>query len=315
MAEGKKALISIPLDIHDVMVLETEVTPTGDFVITVESKLNSATCRKCGRETTEFHCYDEWISLRHLPILDRHVTIRLRPKRFRCPYCTDKPTSTQRLSWYEAKSSKTKAYEQYLLLRLVNSTIQDVSLKEQVGYDGIVGLVDRYISQQVDWDEYERLEVIGVDEIALKRGHQDFVTIVTARKACGRVRVLAVLADRKKQTVKQFLRGIPRRLKRTIRTVCTDMYDGFINAVKEELPAATAVGDRFHVAKKSSECADMVRKQETRRLKAELSTVEYGKIKGSMWPVRKRREELEEEEREMLERLLEASPSLRQAYE
>ena len=53
--EEKKASISIPVDIPDVKVLETEVTATGDFVITVESTLGSALCHQCGRETTEFH--------------------------------------------------------------------------------------------------------------------------------------------------------------------------------------------------------------------------------------------------------------------
>ena len=54
--EENKSLISIPLDIPDVRVLKTEVTSTGDFRITVESTLGSTMCRKCGRETTEFHC-------------------------------------------------------------------------------------------------------------------------------------------------------------------------------------------------------------------------------------------------------------------
>ncbi|MEJ7710852.1 MAG: hypothetical protein WKF84_13555 [Pyrinomonadaceae bacterium] len=82
---------------------------------------------ECGRETTEFHCYDRLLTLRHLPMLERQVFIRLRSKRCRCPSCSDKPTSTQQLSWYESGSSQTKAYEQYLLLRLVNGTIEDVS--------------------------------------------------------------------------------------------------------------------------------------------------------------------------------------------
>ncbi len=314
MAEEKRALISIPLDIPAVRVLETEVTPAGDFVITVESTLGSARCRKCGKEITEFHCYDEWISLRHLPILDHQVWIRMRPKRFRCRSCSDKPTTTQRVSWYESKSSTTKAYEQYLLLRLVNSTIQDVSRKEQVGYETIVGVVDRYISQEIDWDEYESIEVMGLDEIALKKGHQDFVTVVTVRRACGRVSVVAVLADRKKETIKQFLRGIPLRLRQTIQRVCTDMYDGFINAVKEEVPSARVVADRFHVAKKYRECADTLRKQETKRLRAELSEAAYEQIKGAMWPFRKRREELTEAEEELLERLFARAPSLQKAY-
>jgi hypothetical protein len=53
LAEEKKPMISIPLDIPEVRVLETEVTATGDFVITVESTLGSTTCRQCGRETSE----------------------------------------------------------------------------------------------------------------------------------------------------------------------------------------------------------------------------------------------------------------------
>lgn len=314
MTEEKRALISIPLDIPDVRVLETEVTPTGDFVITVESTLNSATCRKCGRETTEFHSFDRSITLRHLPILDRQVWIHLRPKRYSCPYCADKPTTTQRLDWYESGARTTKAYEQYLLLRLVNSTIEDVSRKEQVGYEAVVGVIDRHISREVNWAEYESIEALGLDEIALKKGHRDFVVIATARRRGGRVSVLAVLEDRKKQTVKRFLREIPARLKERIESVCTDMYDGFINAVKEEIPGAIVVADRFHVAQKYRECADNLRKKEIRRLKQELVNEEYEEIKGAMWPFRKSAEDLTEEETELLERLFARSPQLQQAY-
>jgi len=46
---------------------------------------------------------------------------------------------------------------------------------------------------------------------------------VTGRLATGEVRVLAVLPDRKKQTVRQFLEAMPKRVKRAIRTVCTDL--------------------------------------------------------------------------------------------
>ncbi len=314
LAEEKKPMISIPLDIPDVRVLETEVTSSGDFLITVESTLGSTTCGKCGRETAEFHCYDRWITLRHLPILDRKVFIRLRPKRYRCRYCSNKPTTTQRLSWYEPGSSNTKAYEQYLMLRLVNSTIEDVSRKEQVGYEAVLGIVDRYISQEVNWEEYESIEALGLDEIALKKGHQDFVVIATARQRDGRVRVLAVLGDRRKETIKQFLGGIPARLKSRIESVCTDMYEGFINAVKEEIPDATVVADRFHVAKKYRECTDNLRKSEIKRLRKELSKQEYEEIKGAMWPLRKKPEDLKEQEAGMLRRLFERSESLGQAY-
>jgi transposase len=42
----------------------------------------------------------------------------------------------------------------------------------------------------------------------LKKGHKDFVVIVTARD-CDKITILAVLNDRKKSTVKAFLSSIP----------------------------------------------------------------------------------------------------------
>jgi len=315
LREEKKPIITIPLDLPEVRVVGTEATTSGDFVITVESTVGGTRCRQCGRETTEFHSYDRWVSLRHLPILDRSVWIRLRPKRYRCRWCSDHPTTTQRLSWYEPGADKTTAYEQYLLVRLVNSTIEDVSRKEQVGAEAVVGVLDRYLRREVNWEEYDGLPTVGLDEIALKKGHRDFVTIVTVRQPDGRVSVLAVLADRCKETVKPFLQGIPARLKMTIQTVCTDLYDGYINAVKEELPQATVVADRFHVAKKYRECADQLRKQEVKRLKKELSEPEYEEIKGAMWPFRKTPDELTPDQAALLERLFIRSPQLHQAYQ
>ena len=68
--------------------------------------------------------------------------------------------------------------------------------------------MERNISDRVDWSKITSIGVLGLDEIALKKGHRDFVVIVTARKH-RRVIILAVLADRKKDTVIDFLRSIP----------------------------------------------------------------------------------------------------------
>jgi transposase len=81
-----------------------------------------------------------------------------------------------------------------------------------------------------------------------------------------------VLVDRKKETVAAFLRAIPAALRRTIERACTDMYEGFVNAMKEEIPWAEVVIDRFHVARAYRDCADMVRKKELKRLNSTLLT-------------------------------------------
>jgi transposase len=308
------AQITIPLDIPEVQVLKTELTPRGDWTITVESTREGTRCRKCGREIKDFHGVDEGITLRHLPILGRRVYLHLRPKRYRCPACEGGPTTTQALSWYEAKSPHTKAYEQYLLLQLVHATIEDVSIKEALGYKAVEGIVDRWISREVNWAEVKGVKVLGLDEIALKKGHRDFVVIVTAKLASGGVKVLAVLPDRKKQTVRQFLEGLPKRVKRSIRTVCTDLYEGFIHAVKEVLGHAEVVADRYHVAKLYREGADQLRKQELKRLKQTLPKAEYATLKGAMWAFRKNPADLAELEQDVLKRLFAYAPDLERAY-
>ena len=174
-------------------------------------------------------------------------------------------------------------------------------------------MLNRWLAKRVNWDTFERLETIGVDEIALKRGHRDYVVLVTTPLSEG-VEVLAVLPDRQKQTVANFFTTIPVRLKTTIERVCSDMYKGFIGAAQAQLPWAKIIIDRFHVAKAYRDCADRVRKQEVRRLKQSLAKADYAHIKGAMWPFRKSPEDLQEKERAVLERLFEHSPKLKQAY-
>jgi len=247
------ALLTINLDIPHVKVLKVETNAKGDYLITVESTLNSTRCRKCGREITQFHGYDKELCLRHLPILGRCVYVCIRPKRYQCPHRDGQLTTTQKVEWYDAKSLHTRAYEEHILLQLVNCTIQDVSRKERLGYDAVEGVLDRWINSSVDWSEFIELSVLGIDEVALKKGHRDFAAIITARLATGRLVILAVLPDRQKETVKAFLESIPVHLRRTVGTVCTDMWEGYINAVYEVFRAdpncqAEIVIDRFHVA-------------------------------------------------------------------
>ena len=172
-------MIEFPLDLPDVRVLKTEFSERGDLIVTVESTLGSGTCRRCGREIQEFHGYDSAIRLRHLPVLNRRVYIELRPKRYRCTKCDGGPTSTQRCAWYDPRNPHTRAFEESMMLALLGSTVADVAAKHGLGYDAVEGMLSRHIEEKVDWDAFERLGLLGLDEIALKKGHRDFVVIVT----------------------------------------------------------------------------------------------------------------------------------------
>jgi transposase len=162
---SKQPLISIPLDIPDVRVLQTDLTQAGEYILTIESTLQSTICRQCGRTITDLHGLDKSRLLRHLPILGRPVFLRLRPKRFRCPWCDDHPTTTQRLDWYDPAALHTKAYERHLILQLINATITDVTEKEDVSYDATVSILDRWVARTVDWTSFEPIVTLGIDEI------------------------------------------------------------------------------------------------------------------------------------------------------
>ncbi len=308
-----KRQISIPLDIEDVDVLKVEVQGNS-LHIQVESNLKYATCEQCGRRVTTFHGYGEWVKVQHLPSFGQKVLIHYRPKRYECPYCENHPTTRQQLGWHEANSPHTKAYDEYLLRALVNSTVQDVSAKEQIGYDCVAGVVERCIARQVDWTQYQRLGTLGLDEIALLKGHGHFVAIISAQLPDGHVALLGVLADRKKETVKAFLQTIPPALRATIDSACSDLYDGYLQAVREVLPKVRLVIDRFHVAKLYRQAADELRKTELKRLRKTLPQQEYQQLKGSLWTFRKNQADLQPDEQLILARLFTYSPVLKLAY-
>ena len=311
---SKQPFISIPLDIPDLDVLQTDLTKAGEFILTVESTLTSTTCRQCGRTITEPHGTDQPRLLRHLPILGHPVYLRIRPKRFRCPWCDDHPTTTQRLDWYDPNALHTTAYERHLIVQLVNSTLTDVEAKEDVTTDALIGILDRWIATTVEWNALDPFATLGIDEIALLKGHRDFVAVITAQTDHGHVHVLAVLPDRAKATVVAWLETIPAAMRTRITTVCTDMWEGYTTAVEEVLPDARIVIDRFHVARHYRDAVDTLRKQEVKRLKQALPKEAVEQLKHTLWPFRKRSADLDLSERERLDTLLAYSPALQQAY-
>lgn len=183
-----------------------------------------------------------------------------------------------------------------------------------MSYDSVLGAVNRGVARSVNWGEFTALKVIGMDEIALRKGHRDFVVIVTLRRD-DEIALLGVLPKRKKETVVTFLRSIPVELRASIERVCTDMYEGYTNAVKEEIAQARVVIDRFHVAKAYRECADKLRKSALRELKQELDEEQYKLLKGTMWPFRRNAADLDPGQREAVALLLECAPDLRKAYD
>jgi len=258
---------SIDLGLPHVEVLDVKKDQHGHYHIDIQSTETEGCCHVCGKTTRHFHGYDRKISIQHLPILGKECHLHIQLPRFKCDACANHPTTTLQPVWRRRNSAYTTDFEKYLLRSLINSTLSDVSRKENVNEGIISRLLDVYTDSKIDWKTVTTIGQIGIDEIALKKGHNDFVTIVTSRVQ-DEIRLLAVLKDRKKATIVQFFQSIPKALRKTITCVCSDFYEGFINAAKQVLGKRTRIViDRFHLAKLYRKGLDNLRKQTLRQLK------------------------------------------------
>ena len=92
--------ISIPLlGISEVEVLAAELNEQGELIISVASMVESVGRHQCQRVANKGHGDDEPITVRHLAVFGRKTYLKMRPKRFECPYCGSQTTTTQPVSW------------------------------------------------------------------------------------------------------------------------------------------------------------------------------------------------------------------------
>ena len=219
--------IEIPLNLPDAVVMDVTRNNDDDLFITVETTESSVACHICSKQLTKRHGCDKERKLRHLSVFGNHTYIIYKPHRYLCEDCDNNPTTTSTPSWHNRDSSYTIDYENHVLMELINSTIVDVSIKESLTEPSVMGIVDRHVASSVNWKSIQSLDVLGIDEIALKKGYKDYVTLITSRHH-DKIRLLAILKGKEKATIKAFFKSIPGRLKKTVAAICTDMYDGLI---------------------------------------------------------------------------------------
>ena len=259
--------LSIPLGIDSLKIIAQTVDISGNIIIDVESTKIETACHKCGQLTNKRHGHGEVLTVQHLPILDQPVFLRIRVVRYQCTHCDDHPLSSERYDWLERRSKTTKGFDRYINRQLIHSTVEDVAKKEKVSYEIVESALQRRVKKDVDWTHYTELTTLGIDEIALRKGHNEYVVIVSSKNKIGKLSVIAVLPDRRKETVKAFLESIPEPLRKTVNSVCTDMCDSFVQSACEIFGERVVVIDRYHISKLYREPLDQLRISEMKRLK------------------------------------------------
>jgi transposase len=307
--ETLQTLLGLPDIAVDRAVLEGKT-----LKIYLHSTREGTHCHRCGKPIDHAYGVGQEIALRHLPILAYQTLLILRPKRYQCPFCPERPTTSQTLSWYTPRATATKAFEDQMLRALINSTLEDVSAKQAIGVDALQGILDRRIADKVDWTAFEALPIIGIDEIALKKGHDDYVVVISAYVG-DTLQVIGLLGARTKAAVERFFRSIPKRLRRTVAVVCADLYQGFMSAAKAVFGRRVRLcADRFHVARLYRDALETLRKREFKRLRRTLSKAVCAELKNVHWLLRRRRADLSPDERRTLNQLFAYSPKLKDAY-
>ena len=137
----------------------------------------------------------------------------------------------------------------------------------QLSWDEIHGILERAVQGGLERRKREPMVYLGVDEKAFRKGH-NCLTLVNDLSDS---RVLYVAEDREQKSLDGFWGTLTEEQKAGIEAVAMDMWDAYIDSVREHLEEAEKkiVFDKFHIAKHLAEAVDQVRRKENKTLKAE----------------------------------------------
>ena len=117
------------------------------------------------------------------------------------------------------------------------------------------------------------LRCLGVDEIFWRK--KRCLTVVSDLETG---EPLWAGPERKKETLDRFFaERLPRRRRRWVRAVCVDMWEPFLQSLREHVPRAVVVFDKFHVMKHVNAAVDETRRQEFFRQRGDRRAAMRGK--------------------------------------
>ena len=274
------------------------VEDAGRKAIEVEMharKNGRAICSGCGRPGPG---YDRLAERRFefVPLWGIAVYFVYALRRVDCPTCK---VTAERVPWAEGKSRLTTRYHWFLARWAKRMSWEEVASIFKTSWRNVFESVKHAVFWGVGHQELGSIEAIGVDEIQWQGGHR-YLTLVYQIEE-GMKRLLWVAQERTEDSLRRFFQILDDETRLSIRFVCSDMWQPYLNVIAEQLKHAVHVLDRFHIMKKMNEALDEVRRGEVRRLAEEgYEPV----LKHSRWCLLKRPENRTEKETVKLSELL-----------
>jgi len=258
-------------------------------------KNGRAICSGCGRPGPGYDRLQER-RFEFVPLWGIAVYFVYALRRVDCPTCK---VTAERVPWAEGKSRLTTRYRWFLARWAKRMSWEEVASIFKTSWRNVFKSVKHAVFWGVGHQELGSIEAIGVDEIQWQGGHR-YLTLVYQIEE-GMKRLLWVAQERTEDSLRRFFQILDDETRLSIRFVCSDMWQPYLNVIAEQLKHAVHVLDRFHIMKKMNEAIDEVRRGEARRL-AEDGYEPV--LKHSRWCLLKRPENRTEKETVKLSELL-----------
>ncbi len=188
-------------------------------------------------------------------------------------------------------------------------SIQAVSRHLGVRWETVKNIDKAYLEESLpalDPTQLTDLKDLGVDEVARAKGH-DYMTVIYDMVEG---HLIGVETGRTAEVFSGFLKQIPAETTENIEAVAMDMGPSYQKSVRDCLPNADIVFDRFHVMKNYSKALSNQRRIEFR--KANKAGKEL--LTGTHYLVLKNADKLDESQTQKLQRLLDENANLNTLY-
>lgn len=243
------------------------------------------------------------VTVQDLRMTGRPVYLHFRKGRVMC--CRGQP-ELEYLSWVEKNSYQTVRLRHAIYEECKHTAVSAVAERHRLSWAVVKGIDKAMIELRLAGRDLSRLRRIGIDEVALRKGHK-YLTVVTDLETR---KVVWAGKGRKSRNLNTFFRSLPEATRRAVEVVVIDMWKAYRKSVAKYLPNADVVFDKFHVVKHLNDAVDAVRKAEAKRLEEDERKV----LKNKRWVLLKGAENLTPEQQGTLAELLEANATLQKTY-
>lgn len=262
-------------------------------------------CHDCGA-AGPVHSHGLRRILRDLDVGPAQTFLQVEYRRVWCPRCGR--ARVEQLSFADPSQRVTHRLARFIYDLCKILTVQDVARHLDLDPKTVKAVDQHFLQQEFGRTDYAGLRILAIDEIALKKGQQGYMTVVLDYLTG---RVVWMGEGHNQETLDVFFGGMSAEQKQALEAVALDMWEPFINRVQHHCPKAKIVFDLFHLVKAFGEVIDEVRREEVRQA---ATQPEGQTLKGSRYLLLKNRRNLKPHQRVRLRELLAVNRRISAVY-